>query len=65
MAIADAYDALLSKRSYKDAFSHEFAAQSIREEAGGRFDPEIVEIMLKHIDQFEKIHFMYQRLEKK
>jgi putative two-component system response regulator len=59
MAIADAYDALLSKRSYKNAFSHEFAVQSIREDAGSRFDPDIVEIMLRHIDQFEEIHRGY------
>jgi HD-GYP domain-containing protein (c-di-GMP phosphodiesterase class II) len=65
MAIADAYDALLSKRSYKEAFSHEFAVRSIREDAGSRFDPDIVDIMLSHIDQFEEIHLAYRSKEKK
>ena len=59
VAIADSYDALLSRRPYKEAFSHEFAIQSIREGAGKRFDPDIAEIMLRHIDQFEEIYAAY------
>ena len=42
MAIADVYDALISKRVYKDALSHEEAAMIIEAGAGKHFDPEFV-----------------------
>jgi len=51
MAIADVYDALTSKRQYKDAFSHEKAVRIIVEEAGSHFDPKLVEIFLKIADK--------------
>jgi response regulator RpfG family c-di-GMP phosphodiesterase len=60
MTLADVYDALLSKRSYKEAFSHDVAIRFIREEAGRQFDPDITNIMLEHIDQFKTIHLAYQ-----
>lgn len=42
MAVADVYDALISKRVYKPAFSHDKAMEIIREGSGKHFDPEIV-----------------------
>jgi len=42
MAVADVYDALISKRVYKDAFSRETAEGIILEGSGSHFDPEIV-----------------------
>lgn len=42
MAIADVYDALTSKRSYKEAFSHEKAVEIIESESGNYFDPVLV-----------------------
>jgi HD-GYP domain-containing protein (c-di-GMP phosphodiesterase class II) len=42
VALADVYDALLSKRVYKEAFSEEKALAFIREQAGRQFDPEVV-----------------------
>lgn len=47
MAIADVYDALISKRVYKDAFSHDNALQIIKEQRGMHFDPEIVDAFLE------------------
>ena len=44
MAVADVFDALVSKRSYKDAFSVEKAMEIIKEGAGTQFDPLIAEI---------------------
>lgn len=41
MAIADVYDALVSKRCYKASMSHECAYRTIREEMGTHFDPEL------------------------
>jgi len=42
MALADVYDALISRRVYKDAFSREKAEEIILSGAGTHFDPEIV-----------------------
>jgi putative two-component system response regulator len=49
VALADVYDALTSKRCYKEAFSHEKSAQIIRDGRGKHFDPMIV-------DAFDAIH---------
>jgi putative two-component system response regulator len=52
MAIADVYDALVSLRPYKEAFTHEEAVSIIATRAGKQFDPKIVEIFLEVKDQF-------------
>ena len=57
MAIADVYDALISERPYKKAFSHDEACRIIKEGAGTQFDPGIVDIFLsveKDFSQVEK-----------
>ena len=41
MAVADVFDALVSKRSYKDPFPFEKAMDIIREGAGNHFDPNV------------------------
>lgn len=46
MAVADVYDALISKRVYKPAFPHEKAMQFIVEQSGRHFDPQVVEALL-------------------
>jgi len=46
MAIADVYDALISQRSYKIAFSHEKAVEIIKGSGGSQFDPKIVDVFL-------------------
>jgi len=56
MAIADVYDALVSNRPYKKAFSHEKAVQIIIESKGSHFDPILVDLFLEVSDSFEKIH---------
>lgn len=56
MSLADNYDALLSKRVYKDAFTYEEAIDEIKRCSGTRFDPRMVDVMLENIDQFEAIH---------
>ncbi len=45
MAIADVYDALISKRVYKPAFSHDKAMEIIRKGRGSHFDPDIVDAL--------------------
>lgn len=56
MTLADIYDALLSARVYKPAFTYEEAKTEISSHAGTRFDPEMVEVMLAHMPEFEAIH---------
>jgi len=48
MAIADVYDALISKRVYKEAFCHENAREIINEWQGQNFDPRMVEAFFCH-----------------
>lgn len=55
MAIADVYDALISKRSYKDSFTHEFALSVIFKDAGTHFDPTLVELSREVMMNFAEI----------
>ena len=43
MAVADVFDALVSRRSYKEPFSFEKAMRIIQEDSGSRFDPAIAD----------------------
>ncbi|WP_028580690.1 HD domain-containing phosphohydrolase [Desulfogranum japonicum] len=47
MAIADVYDALISKRVYKDAISHEDAIQIMVDGKGAHFDPLLVDALME------------------
>jgi len=49
-AISDVFDALLSRRPYKDPWPLERAVQLIRDEAGSHFDPHLVRIFLDQLD---------------
>ena len=55
MALADVYDALLSKRAYKSAFGHEEAKAIILEGRGTHFDPDVVDAFLEIEAVFKKI----------
>lgn len=55
VALADAYDAMTTKRVYKDAYSHEVAAQIIVDDAGKHFDPYIVDAFLGCGHEFSRI----------
>ena len=55
MAIADVYDALISVRPYKLAFSHDYARKIIVDGAGTHFDPVLVEVFKKVEGEFERI----------
>ena len=55
MAIADVYDALISKRVYKPPFSHEDAVKIIVEGKGRHFDPDVVEAFLELENTFRNI----------
>jgi len=55
MAIADVYDALVSERPYKKAFTHDKAVSIILEGAGSDFDPVIVKVFEEVKEQFNEV----------
>ena len=55
VAIADVYDALCSKRCYKDALEEPKALQILREERGRQFDPEMVDALFSSLDMIHSI----------
>jgi HD-GYP domain-containing protein (c-di-GMP phosphodiesterase class II) len=48
--VCDAYEAMITERSYRAAMSHEGACQELRRCAGAQFDPEVVEAFLAVIE---------------
>ncbi|MDR3356788.1 MAG: HD-GYP domain-containing protein [Spirochaetaceae bacterium] len=56
VAIADVYDALRMKRSYKTELPHETAVEKIMESKGSHFDPAITEIFFGIADKFKDIY---------
>jgi putative two-component system response regulator len=52
MAIADVYDALISVRPYKKAFSHEKAVEILLADSGTHFDPELIKVFKNIADDF-------------
>ena len=58
--LADVYDALISKRVYKDAWPEERVLQVIRSEEGGQFDPEVVKAFFEIYDLIKIIREHYQ-----
>jgi putative two-component system response regulator len=66
MAIADVYDALVSSRPYKPAFSHQEAVDIIAAGRGTQFDPELTDLFLSVADRFEETaKTVYNNPEKK
>ena len=55
MALVDVYDALRSKRVYKEAYSHEESVEIIKEGRGSHFDPEIVDVFLENEGEFKEV----------
>jgi putative two-component system response regulator len=55
MAIADVYDALISVRAYKEAFTHEESCEIIINSSGTHFDPVLVDVFCRVEDNFKQI----------
>ena len=62
MALADVYDALVSKRVYKPPMTHATAVEIIREGRGSHFDPEVLDVFLEAADAFKDITLRYSDL---
>lgn len=55
MAVADVFDALTSKRTYKEAMSYDLAFEVIRESSGSHFDPLLVDVFLEAKEEIMSI----------
>lgn len=59
VAIADVYDALASKRVYKDAWDESDILKTMEDGAGKQFDPELIRVFLSSIDVMRSIQQRY------
>ena len=60
MAVADIYDALISRRCYKEPFSHELATSLMRAGRGTTFDPALLDAFFAIEDRIKAIAFQYK-----
>ena len=56
VAVADVFDELTSKRSYKEAWSIEKAMKLMQEQAGQHFDPEIIKAMEQSMPRILEVY---------
>jgi response regulator RpfG family c-di-GMP phosphodiesterase len=59
VSLADVYDALCSRRCYKQAWSQEDVLTEIRAESGRQFDPELVEVFFETLDEIHHLSSLY------
>lgn len=59
MAVADVYDALINKRVYKAAFSHDQTCSTIVKGKGTHFDPDMVDAFVSIAEDFRSIALKY------
>ena len=57
-ALADVYDALGSKRCYKEAWDRDRVLEFIRNERGRKFEPRLVDILFSKLDKAEALRRM-------
>lgn len=55
ICLVDVWDAITSDRSYRKTMSRDQAYQYILSQAGKHFDPEVVELFISHIEEFEHL----------
>jgi len=58
VSVADVYDALTSRRPYKEAFSHDKAIEIMQGETG-KYDPELFNLFVKNAEKFNKIRIEF------
>ncbi|MCR5279619.1 MAG: HD domain-containing protein [Lachnospiraceae bacterium] len=62
MAVADVFDALVSRRSYKEPFSVEKAMSIIKEGAGTQFDPEIAKLFVDSVEEVRAVTVRHESM---
>jgi len=55
VSVIDVFDALLSKRPYKEAFSLDKTIQIIKEHSGSHFHPDVIKIFINNLDEIIEI----------
>lgn len=63
LALADVYDALTSKRCYKEAFTHKHSMEIIYSDCGTHFDPDIIASFQSTENEFERVRAFYKNSE--
>lgn len=63
VAIADVFDALGTKRVYKDAWPLEKVREYFQQESGKAFDPHLIDLMVQNYPQFETLYQMHYQEE--
>ena len=59
VAVADVFDALMSRRAYKEPWPPEQVLATIVAESGSHFDPELVEIVRARFDAMCQAHHLF------
>ena len=59
VAIADVFDALVSKRCYKEEWTPEEARKEILAQSGKQFDPKLTALFDEHFDEFAEVMYKY------
>jgi putative two-component system response regulator len=60
MAVADVYDALISRRPYKEPIDHDVALSMVRQGSGSHFDPTIVQALMAEAETLAAIAAQWQ-----
>jgi HD-GYP domain-containing protein (c-di-GMP phosphodiesterase class II) len=63
VAICDVYDALSSKRVYKDAWNEEDVLEEMRRLSGTKFDPELIDIFFKVLPNIRTVSAKFREEE--
>ena len=64
VAVADVFDALTSRRPYKEAFDLQTAYSILLDGRGRHFDPEKIDIFMENKDKFEDLYYYLNYKEK-
>ncbi len=56
LAVADAFDAMTSTRSYRMALTQEYAFEELRRNAGTQFDPEAVKALIRGLERTGEVY---------
>lgn len=56
VAVADVFDALTSKRPYKESYSFDQSYKMIVEGSGKHFDPDIMQVFIEHKDKIKEVY---------
>ena len=59
VAVADVYDALCSRRCYKEAWDDDHVFKNMKEESGKHFDPEVIDAFFEVSDVLSNIREQY------